>query len=306
MRHLSVFVCLWGLVHGSIKINCVEKQEAAVGGRVTLQCQLITTHPNIFQITWQKESGNFTGPVATYSKKYGQKLIGYSYHCTEQVTADTLNVSAITISPVTLEDQGCFSCIFNIYPFGANSGRTCLDVYETNISDPILEIHQTESPDTSEKLSIVTCSATGQPAPSITWELPDNLEITPETYTIVNLNRTVTVISNFTQRFARTLEGIEVTCVVHHPALYSEKRLSALIDHTRSEGSSPRPFRVILPVVLAVVVLIGALCVILFHPKVGKRLISVCKTGKKTTNLLPTTANSVLLPNKRELSTPAA
>ncbi|XP_075053949.1 nectin-3-like [Mixophyes fleayi] len=231
MRHLSVFLCFCGLVHGSI-VETVEKQEATVGGNVTLQCQLITTTSRVLQVTWQKESGNFTGPVATYIQRFGKELFGNYSNRIVQFTVDALNVSAITISPVTLEDQGCFSCIFNIFPFGANSGRTCLDVYEIIISDPILEIHQNESPDTSEKLRIVTCSATGQPAPSITWELPDNLEITPETYTIVNLNRTVTVISNFTQTIPWTLEVAKVTCVVRHPALYSEKRLSALIDYT--------------------------------------------------------------------------
>ncbi|XP_018413354.1 PREDICTED: OX-2 membrane glycoprotein-like [Nanorana parkeri] len=122
-----------------------EKQAATVGGNVTLQCRLQASQPNIFQITWQKETGNFTGPIATSSKMFGNKILGPFSNRTAQYTVDTLNVSAITISSVTLEDQGCFKCIFNIYPIGANSGTICLDVYERNISEPTPEVRQTDS-----------------------------------------------------------------------------------------------------------------------------------------------------------------
>ncbi|XP_063806600.1 OX-2 membrane glycoprotein-like isoform X2 [Pseudophryne corroboree] len=297
MRLLVVIWCLRGIVHGSIKVKTVETQEAAVGGNVTLRCQLITSYPHIFQITWQKESGNFTGPVATYSKKYGEKLIGYYFQRTEQFTVDTLNASAITINPVTLEDQGCFTCIFNVYPFGANSGKTCLDVYETNILDPSLEIAQIASGNTSEKQHIVTCSATGQPTPEITWKLPDHLGITPETYTIVNSNRTVTVISNFTQSSSRTLDVTEVICVVRHPALCPEKRLSALIDDTRDKGSSASTADLSIPIAITctlcviILVMIGIfICRRLRKPK----LPDFEKNGNMSENLQQPNATTLL------------
>ncbi|KAM9320400.1 OX-2 membrane glycoprotein-like [Gastrophryne carolinensis] len=209
-----------------------EKQAATVGGNVTLLCRLQTAQRNIFQVTWQKEKGNSTETVATCSKLYGERLLGYSASRTAQNTIDTYNETAITINPVTIEDQGCFKCIFNIYPFGANSGRICLDVYESNISEPVL-IHQVHSLDTSGKQHVVSCSATGQPAPEISWEMKDDLIIMPQRYFIENSNGTITVISNFTYRpQPEGLETQEVICVVNHPVLHTTIRLTAHLDGT--------------------------------------------------------------------------
>ncbi|XP_075053948.1 uncharacterized protein LOC142139984 [Mixophyes fleayi] len=277
MRSLRVLCYWWQIIlAGSIKVISVEKQEATVGDSVTLQCQLITTHTNIFQITWQKDSGNFTGPVATYSKKYGQKLIGYSSNRMQQFTVDSLNASAITINPVTLEDQGCFTCIFNVYLFGANVGRICLNVFEMRLSEPQLEINTIVLPEISDKLFVISCSATGQPAPNISWNLSDSLQSKPQTYRIWNPDHTVTVISNFTQRTSRTLGKAEVTCAVSHPALGSERRLHTVIQYNPEEEdtSAKRGFSRLL-----VLVPISA-CVILL-PLFGLLFIKIKKMQKK-------------------------
>ncbi|XP_068122281.1 OX-2 membrane glycoprotein-like isoform X2 [Hyperolius riggenbachi] len=242
--------------HGSLVVKSVAKQEARVGSNVTLLCQLEANQSNIFQITWEKESGNFTGTVATSSRTYGEKLLGYSAGRTAQHTADTLNASAITINPVTLEDQGCFKCTFNVYPFGANSGTTCLDVYETSISEPALDLHTVDSPDQAGKHLVVTCSANGKPAPEITWNLTAGLQIVPRTYSIEHPNGTVTVISNFTNRV--TQESNKVTCVVSHPALHHEKHLSKTLEDTGPETDDLKLLIYIIPAII----LLGCLCTI--------------------------------------------
>lgn len=147
LKRLGVFCILWHLIatRQTSVIN-VEKQTAEVGGTVTLQCQLQTSLLNVFQITWQKETGNFSGPMATCSKIYGQRLLGYAANRTRLFTTDTLNVSSITINPVNREDQGCFKCIFNVYPQGANSGRICLDVYDAKIPEHYTRVdYQTDA-----------------------------------------------------------------------------------------------------------------------------------------------------------------
>ncbi|XP_077335901.1 OX-2 membrane glycoprotein-like [Lithobates pipiens] len=169
LKHLSVFCILWHLIatRQTSVIN-VEKQTTTVGGTVTLRCQLQTIRLNVFQITWQKETGNFSGPMATCSKVYGARLLGYAANRTRQFTTDTLNVSSITINPVHQEDQGCFKCIFNVYPLGANSGTICLDVYgsktaehytrmdyqtDPNSSISVLQIRDNDPPDQREASS---------------------------------------------------------------------------------------------------------------------------------------------------------
>lgn len=224
------------VTQGAITVKNNAKETARIGGNVTLLCQLMGSEANVIQITWQKESGNFTGTLATTSRVYGQKLLGYYTKRAKHSTNNTANVSAITISPVTPEDEGCFRCIFNLFPDGASTGIVCLDVYEENLLEPHLEVLEIAQPDMSDKLYTVTCSATGQPAPTITWILPENLDITPETYTIINQNKTVTVISNFTLPISSPRD-VPVTCAVHHPSLSSEKHLSTVIDGTETQDS---------------------------------------------------------------------
>ncbi|XP_040195411.1 OX-2 membrane glycoprotein-like [Rana temporaria] len=258
---LLLLLSLCCSAHSSVIIISTEKQAATVGGNVTLQCRLQASQPNIFQVTWQKETGNFTGPVATCSKMYGERIMGHLSNRTEQRTVDTLNVSAITISPVTLEDQGCFKCIFNVYPFGANFGTACLEVHERNISDPILEIHPAKSPDSSEKMHVVTCSATGKPAPEISWNATGSLASTPQVYTIDYPNGAVTTISNFTLRVPRGMEE-KVVCVVSHPALPSDKYLSGFLKDTTTEDSvgDPKP-GIIVIIVTIVFLVLSLICV---------------------------------------------
>uniref|UniRef100_A0A5F8GE64 Ig-like domain-containing protein n=1 Tax=Monodelphis domestica TaxID=13616 RepID=A0A5F8GE64_MONDO len=94
-----------------------------LGENVTLSCQL-PTDKEVLQVTWQKE-GLTTTNMATYSTKHGPRLLG-SYHEHVRVTQSDLNSSAITLDFVTLEDEGCYRCIFSIFPIGAVQGRMCL------------------------------------------------------------------------------------------------------------------------------------------------------------------------------------
>lgn len=245
MKTLMVLSCWCQLqVLGSIMVKSERKLSAAVGKNVTLLCQLMTIKENVIQITWQKESGNFTGTVATTSKAYGQKLLGYYTKRAKHSTNNIPNVSAITISPVTPEDEGCFRCIFNLFPLGASTGIVCLDVYEAYLLEPYLDVLEIAQPDLLDKLHTVTCSATGKPAPSITWILPEKMDITPETYTIINSNTTETVISNFTLTIS-TMRDVPVTCVVQHPSLSSERYLSTVIEGTRNQDSDRTLFIII-------------------------------------------------------------
>ncbi|KAG8450107.1 hypothetical protein GDO86_002654, partial [Hymenochirus boettgeri] len=218
---------------GSNQVVCsADHQTAPVGGNVTLLCQLALERasPDVLQVTWRKQSGNFTGTIATYSGSHGQRFLGpYSQRKT-RFTKATLDTSAITIYSVTLGDQGCFQCIFNVYPLGANTGTVCVEVMEPIISDPKLEILPVVYPDTSGKVHVISCSATGIPAPYITWNLTENLQERPQVYRILHPNQTVTVISNFTHADIGRGQRVNVSCVVYHPALDQDLIISKSIE----------------------------------------------------------------------------
>ncbi|XP_040278937.1 OX-2 membrane glycoprotein-like [Bufo bufo] len=257
MKFLVLLTLLWSSVEGEIPVKTNAKETARIGSDVTLRCQLMTHESNIIQITWHKESGNLTGNVASTSKVYGQKLLGFYSNRAKHSTNKTLNVSAITISPVIPEDEGCFKCIFNLFPYGASTGTICLDVFEPKILEPSLEVHEISQPD---KQYIVTCSGGGIPAPDITWILPENLDVVPETFTVVNLDKTEIVISNFTLSSSWNMR-VSVICVVRHPSLGSEKLLSTDIDLSRNQDLGFH-FSPIVVILVGIVIVLGVLYII--------------------------------------------
>uniref|UniRef100_A0A3Q2CAQ1 Ig-like domain-containing protein n=1 Tax=Cyprinodon variegatus TaxID=28743 RepID=A0A3Q2CAQ1_CYPVA len=68
-------------------------------------------------------------------------------------------MSSIILKNITWEDENCYVCSFNAYPDGSKRKQMCLTV-------------------TGELLlfgELLSCSATGKPAPTITWEIPINI-----------------------------------------------------------------------------------------------------------------------------------
>ncbi|XP_041437371.1 OX-2 membrane glycoprotein isoform X1 [Xenopus laevis] len=225
---LCLFCCLPCWVSGSSQVQCsADKGTVPVGGSVTMRCKLNSdcNTQDILQVTWRKQSGEFAGTIATSSRSHGQRFLGPYSNRKVRFAEEIQNCSAITIGSVTPGDQGCFQCIFNIYPLGASMGSVCLDITEASISDPKMEINLDSNND-----HVISCSATGKPAPKITWNVTRTLEQNPQNYSINHPDQTVTVISNFTHR---TLGRIHVTCVVHHPSLSSDIVLSKAIEDSQ-------------------------------------------------------------------------
>ncbi|XP_053912863.1 OX-2 membrane glycoprotein isoform X2 [Cuculus canorus] len=209
---------IWTIASGSVKVMHRKVQSVQVGGNVTISCQSVMKE-DVLQVTWQKETDGPEDNIATYSKMNGQKIAkGYVGHVS--FAHSELQASAISLRGVTLQDEGCYKCIFNTFPLGAVTGRTCLNVYV--ISNPKVEaklISSPDKPENSEKMVGMSCSATGKPAPKITWHLPRILQQKPREYHIRLSNQTVTVISNFTHAHSKILQEYPITCVIQHPSL---------------------------------------------------------------------------------------
>ncbi|XP_063006475.1 OX-2 membrane glycoprotein-like [Melospiza melodia melodia] len=202
----------------SVQVMNRKVQSVQAGGNVTLSCRSVTKE-DVIQVTWQKETDGTEDNIATYSTINGQK-IAKAYVSHVSFAHSKLQASAISLDGVTLQDEGCYKCIFNTFPSGAVTGRMCLKVYA--ISDPRVETKLISSPDKaedSEKMVGMSCSATGKPAPKITWHLPSILQQKPKEYHIKFSNQTVTVISNFTHTHSKILREYPITCMIQHPFL---------------------------------------------------------------------------------------
>lgn len=114
---------------GAAQVIHKSVQVITAGRNVTLHCQLAGMH-DVVQITWQKEHEKTKTNVATYSEAHGSQVLG-EYQSNVHLFQSGLKVSAITFRAVTFQDEGCYNCIFNTFPLGSITGKTCLKVYGT-------------------------------------------------------------------------------------------------------------------------------------------------------------------------------
>ncbi|KAG7236425.1 hypothetical protein INR49_000956 [Caranx melampygus] len=141
-------------------IQTQQTVEAAVGEDACFSCQLLQPK-EVHQVTWQKVLPEGKKNVATYSQYFGSKVSPDFKDKVEVKDAGLQNCS-IVIRDVSEQDGGCYLCLFNSFPDGALTGKTCLQLYE--LHEPTLHVRESDS---SEE-SAVSCSATGRPAPTVT------------------------------------------------------------------------------------------------------------------------------------------
>uniref|UniRef100_A0A671XF35 Ig-like domain-containing protein n=1 Tax=Sparus aurata TaxID=8175 RepID=A0A671XF35_SPAAU len=161
---------------------------AAVGEEAGFRCELLQSK-DVVQVTWYKVLPDRDRNLISYHKKYGQD-VNPAFKDKVGFTDAGLQNSSIFIRNVTEEDEGCYLCLFNADPEGALTGKTCLQVYE--LHEPVLHVRESGSEET-----VVSCSATGRPAPTVTLTvLRDNVHFPGNSSVSVNnTNGTVTVTS---------------------------------------------------------------------------------------------------------------
>ncbi|XP_025070055.1 OX-2 membrane glycoprotein-like [Alligator sinensis] len=203
-------VCLlWVAVTGFKEaVQCEMVPAVAIGENVTLSCNF-TLPLDILQITWQKRIGPSFQNIATYSKRHRPKSVGLLQN--RVLFTDTrLNASSITLPNVTLQDEGDYKCLFNAFPHGSFSRNTHLTVQAVSEIRTKLLVNFI-----SQGILTAICSATGRPAPKITWR-PEGVltDHRPQVGSVHNADGTVMVtnVCNF------SLEHLErLTCVMDHP-----------------------------------------------------------------------------------------
>ncbi|XP_035983790.1 OX-2 membrane glycoprotein-like [Fundulus heteroclitus] len=172
------------------QLAVIETEEAvwaAVGGQASLSCHL-TEDKEVLRITWQKVLPDGEMTFATYAKMLGPRVRAGLEEKMDFQYKDLQSCSMV-IRKVTEQDEGCYQCLFKTYPLGALIGRTCLRLYE--LHGPVLDVSRSSSP----AGSVVSCSATGRPAPTVTLTAPQqNLSLSLyNTTRVSNSNGTVTV-----------------------------------------------------------------------------------------------------------------
>ncbi|XP_034145457.1 OX-2 membrane glycoprotein isoform X3 [Esox lucius] len=193
----------------------VETQQVVIvtlGGDAQFSCRLMEPR-DVLQVTWQKETPGGNENVASYNKRFGPK-VNPPFNMKVMFLYVGLQNCSVIIRRVSREDESCYKCLFNIYPDGAISGRTCLQVNE--LYGPTLLL--TQNKDTRPLFSGLTlsCSATGRPVPVV--DLFPTVKLVLENSTTVRVthpNGTVTVTITSTVAVPSLPDNIPmVRCVV--------------------------------------------------------------------------------------------
>ncbi|XP_030264970.1 uncharacterized protein LOC115576581 [Sparus aurata] len=192
MEHRSLIhlLCVLGVFQKGLTdlIRTQRTVTAAVREEAGFRCELLQSK-DVVQVTWHKVLPDREETLASYTTRYG-KRVNPAFKDKVGFTDAGLQNSSIFIRNVTEEDEGCYLCLFNADPEGALTGRTCLQVYE--LHEPVLHVRESGSEET-----VVSCSATGRPAPTVTLTvLRDNVHFPGNSSVSVNnTNSTVTVTS---------------------------------------------------------------------------------------------------------------
>ncbi|XP_072254452.1 CD226 antigen-like [Pyxicephalus adspersus] len=124
-----IFACVLSSLCMTASVNVgiqTKNVEVEFGESATLKC-LLTKSDNLNQVTWKKIGKGIETKLATYIKGKGFK-VDKPYENLMNFSISYLNESTITIYKARLEDEGCYACIFNVFPEGAKEGRVCLSI----------------------------------------------------------------------------------------------------------------------------------------------------------------------------------
>ncbi|XP_006155191.1 OX-2 membrane glycoprotein isoform X6 [Tupaia chinensis] len=144
--------------------------------------------------------------MVTFSKNHGV-VIQPAYKDRINITELGLQNSTITFWNTTLEDEGCYMCLFNTFGSGKISGTSCLTLYV----QPTVFLHYKFFEDHLN----ITCSATARPPPVLSWKVAVS-GIDNSTESLLNPNGTTSVTSTLYVKDPKKQVGKEVICQVLH------------------------------------------------------------------------------------------
>ncbi|KAL3999526.1 E3 ubiquitin-protein ligase [Sarotherodon galilaeus] len=231
---------------------------AAVGDKARLNCELMLSK-DVLQVTWQMISGGSEKNVATTNKYFGQR-VNPDFTKKVEFKNPTLQNCSIVIRNVTEQDEGCYRCLFNTYPEGAFTGRTCLQVYE--LHEPVVDVRESNSIEEW----VVSCSATGRPAPTVTLSVSQQ-DLSFSQYNTVNVSNTN---ATFTVTTTAVLSGsrkhsTQVGCAARVLSAPHREVMVMIPEVEQTPDATEDDFTWI--IVLAVVSVVAVLLVILLVVK---------------------------------------
>ncbi|XP_005810034.2 OX-2 membrane glycoprotein-like isoform X1 [Xiphophorus maculatus] len=262
---LSV-LCLAFSAHAS-DIDLHGTTTVAYGGDANFNCMLANP-TGVLQVTWQRGlRPESLENMATYNKPVGEQ-INEPFKGKVILNNSSLSSSSITLKNVTWADENCYVCSFNVYPDGSKRKQICLKV------EGISETHKRNSSASSSapngRKEELSCSATGKPAPKISWNTSNLARIDAPPTTVSNSDGTFTTSSNITVQMPTDWRG-HVYCVVNQglPGQRQEEFPFSSLEKEEEEGNVSQKTLII--AVLAIITCVTVIAVVFLHKSRLKR-----------------------------------
>lgn len=191
-----------------------DRNKTAVSGKKTVLSCSYGLPEKVEQVEWKHSPpGGQLTTVASYAKQ-GDPMIEPAYEGRTWLSS-SLSDSQLTIQPVAIPDEGCYTCLFHTRRDGPKTSTVCLATYV--LPKPHVS-YKTTSPGVIE----ANCTSVSRPPVEIVWNVErDNRTLgPPQTTQIPQGDGTVLVISTLTVQ-SGLLKDVSVKCLVHHKGLES-------------------------------------------------------------------------------------
>ncbi|XP_008424283.1 OX-2 membrane glycoprotein-like isoform X2 [Poecilia reticulata] len=261
---LSV-LCLAFKAHAS-HISLHGTTTVAYGGEANFNCMLANP-TGVLQVTWQRGlRPESLENMATYNKPVGEQ-INEPFKGKVILNNSSLSSSSITLKNVTWADENCYVCSFNVYPDGSKRKQICLKV------EGISEMHKKNSSASSAGREVkeeLSCSATGKPAPKISWNISNLAPTNTSQTTVINSDGSFTTSSNITLQVPTDWTG-HVYCVVNQglPGQRQEEFSFSSQEKEKEEGNASQNALII--AVVAVIICVTVVAAVFVHKRLKRR-----------------------------------
>ncbi|NXH15497.1 NECT4 protein, partial [Bucco capensis] len=200
---------------------------AVLGQDVELPCRYrAQEQEQVVQVTWLKRGpGGHRAKVAVLDRQHGEHVQEpYVGRVLRRAPDGELEDSAIILRNAVQGDEGDYECHLSTFPQGTFEGHLTLKVLVPPL--PILNPGPALEEGQGRTLA-ASCTAEGNPVPSVRWET----EVRGTNATRRSAHaRSASVTSEFFLVPGRSMNGKSLTCVVSHPGLRHEKRITHILS----------------------------------------------------------------------------
>ncbi|XP_046693850.1 OX-2 membrane glycoprotein-like [Silurus meridionalis] len=226
------------------KAESMGNKTAVHGKQVTLSCTYALAN-RVHQILWKKTTEQGDTIIVASVTKSGNMSVELPFR--ERVKlSKTLGNSQLTIDPVHMEDEGCYTCDFHTYPGGSKSVTACLAVY-------ILPKPEVSYTTTENGVIQANCSAVSRPPADLVWNVEGyNLTLAHSETSVYPQGDGTTLVVTTIQFQSQLLDEEQVTCTALHKGL--ETSISVSLNKAGYRNI------IIISAAFAVLVLLICLC----------------------------------------------